>query len=345
MQSQARRVTELGRKQGWKPSTPALYAHGQGQTAGRGETSRGKAPLPTDQEALEAAPGAGAAEEGRAQAAGGDLEASPPERPPPQPSPHTGPHGASWHRTLTGPMLMHLEKRSSAAMCSYSLWTARWRRLALWWRSYRLSNAAGARSSAQHSPGALPTPPSPRPSPTSRVETRPGHSRAVTGTGPAQKTRAGHAGAGVRTLKPPGFPQGDGPRPGPWTQGTERAPRPAAPTPLRDPSLRLAPGARTALALDVKHNGCPPTPVTTGPKQRGVRKGRRLGHSARAARHPAQAPTIHHAEQPAVRRVQLVGGHAAPVRRPVDAGVVLHVELLGGSTSASCSPASSPGMP
>lgn len=49
---------------------------------------------------------------------------------------------------LTGPMLMHLEKRSSATMCSYSLWTAHCRRLVLWWRSYRLHKAEGMRVSA-----------------------------------------------------------------------------------------------------------------------------------------------------------------------------------------------------
>lgn len=35
-------------------------------------------------------------------------------------------------------MLMHLVKRSSAAMCSYSIWMAHFRRLVLWKRSYRL---------------------------------------------------------------------------------------------------------------------------------------------------------------------------------------------------------------
>lgn len=64
-------------------------------------------------------------------------------------------HGATG--ALTGPMLRHLEKRSSAAMCSYSFCTARRRRLVLWWRSYRLRNAAGVRS-AQDGPWALPYP-------------------------------------------------------------------------------------------------------------------------------------------------------------------------------------------
>lgn len=45
-------------------------------------------------------------------------------------------------------MLIHLEKRSSATMCSYSLWTAHCRRLVLWWRSYRLHKAEGMRVSA-----------------------------------------------------------------------------------------------------------------------------------------------------------------------------------------------------
>jgi hypothetical protein len=37
---------------------------------------------------------------------------------------------------LTGPMLMHLVKRSSACMWSYSSLTALPRRLLLWWASY-----------------------------------------------------------------------------------------------------------------------------------------------------------------------------------------------------------------
>lgn len=71
------------------------------------------------------------------------------------------PHGGYRHRAvgaLTGPMLMHLEKRSSATMCSYSFWMARCRRLVLWWRSYRLSNAAGGEviSTGQHLSPSLP---------------------------------------------------------------------------------------------------------------------------------------------------------------------------------------------
>lgn len=46
-------------------------------------------------------------------------------------------------------------------------------------------------------------------------------------------------------------------------------------------------------------------------------------------------PTVYYVEQPAVRRVQIVRGHAVPVRGPVDAAVVLQVELLqAGSASA-----------
>lgn len=87
----------------------------------------------------------------------------PPEGLPPQLLPlHSG-------EALTGPMLRHLEKRSSAAMCSYSFWTARCRRLELWWRSYRLRNAAGVRSSAQDGPWALPYPVRPLTLPDIRV--------------------------------------------------------------------------------------------------------------------------------------------------------------------------------
>ena len=46
-------------------------------------------------------------------------------------------------------------------------------------------------------------------------------------------------------------------------------------------------------------------------------------------------PTVYYVEQPAVWRVQIVRGHAVPVRGPVDAAVVLQVELLrAGSASA-----------
>ena len=49
-------------------------------------------------------------------------------------------------------------------------------------------------------------------------------------------------------------------------------------------------------------------------------------------------PTVHEVEQPAVRRVQIVRGHAVPVRGPVDAAVVLHVELLQacGTSAPTC---------
>lgn len=56
----------------------------------------------------------------------------------------------------------------------------------------------------------------------------------------------------------------------------------------------------------------------------------RRGHwSSRQGQLTGKTPTVHHTEQPAVRRVQVVGGHIVPLRRPVYAGVVLHVELLG----------------
>lgn len=43
-------------------------------------------------------------------------------------------------------MLMHLVKQSSAAMCSYSIWTAHFRRLVLWKRSYRLRSPVGEKT-------------------------------------------------------------------------------------------------------------------------------------------------------------------------------------------------------
>lgn len=59
--------------------------------------------------------------------------------------------------SLTGPMLMYLEKQSSATMCSYSFWMARSRKLVLWWPSYRLSNTVGSQG-CQHraAPGVFP---------------------------------------------------------------------------------------------------------------------------------------------------------------------------------------------
>lgn len=48
--------------------------------------------------------------------------------------------------TLTGPMLMHLVKQSSATMCSYSIRMARCRRLVLWKRSYRLRIPEGEKA-------------------------------------------------------------------------------------------------------------------------------------------------------------------------------------------------------
>lgn len=61
--------------------------------------------------------------------------------------PHSAPQTQAQtpgRRTGSGPMPVHLVKRSSAAMCSYSFWVARCRRLVLWWHSYKLRMAAGA---------------------------------------------------------------------------------------------------------------------------------------------------------------------------------------------------------
>lgn len=70
------------------------------------------------------------------------------------------------------------------------------------------------------------------------------------------------------------------------------------------------------------HFRCPPTPGSQ-PAWEGSTRG---------------IPTVHYVEQPAVRRVQIVRVHAVPVRRPVDAAVVLQVELLqaGGTSAWTC---------
>lgn len=45
---------------------------------------------------------------------------------------------------------------------------------------------------------------------------------------------------------------------------------------------------------------------------------------------PPEAPTIHHMQQPAVWRVQLIGGHVVPLCWPIDAGIIVHIEFLKG---------------
>lgn len=45
---------------------------------------------------------------------------------------------------------------------------------------------------------------------------------------------------------------------------------------------------------------------------------------------PQEAPTIHHMQQPAVWRVQVIGAHVVLLCWPIDAGIVLHIELLKG---------------
>lgn len=51
---------------------------------------------------------------------------------------------------------------------------------------------------------------------------------------------------------------------------------------------------------------------------------------------PQQAPTIHHMQQPAVWRVQLIGAHVVPLCWPIDAGIILHIELLKGRGIPEC---------
>lgn len=89
-------------------------------------------------------------------------------------------------------------------------------------------------------------------------------------------------------------------------------PAPVVPTGPQHRMVRRAEGDPLRGSVPSYHFRCPPTP--------GAQPAR--GGGARGI------PTVHEVEQPAVRRVQIVRGHAVPVRGPVDAAVVLHVELL-----------------
>lgn len=161
---------------------------------------------------------------------------------------------------LTGPMLIHLEKRSSATMCSYSLWTAHCRRLVLWWRSYRLHKAAGMRVSAgtghreecqpQPGPGTLDGQPHLQPTPalsasvsscaTAPLPPRPGHRGS-----PAVSAPTDGAGPGTEGR------QWLGPPPGEVTQG----PGPGGPALLPQ---RQTTGPSKALSSESCHLGAPP---------------------------------------------------------------------------------------
>lgn len=50
---------------------------------------------------------------------------------------------------ITGPMLIHLVKRSSAWMCSYSSLTAFPLSMVLWWASYTFNTTAGQQEQSQ----------------------------------------------------------------------------------------------------------------------------------------------------------------------------------------------------
>lgn len=45
---------------------------------------------------------------------------------------------------------------------------------------------------------------------------------------------------------------------------------------------------------------------------------------------PQEALTIRHTQQPAVWRVHVIRGHVVPLCWPIDAGIILHIELLKG---------------
>lgn len=332
----------------------------------------------------------------------GDRRPHPKEGPhlgePPPPAPQTQaqtPRASA----LTGPMLMHLVKRSSAAMCSCSFWVARCRRLVLWWRSYKLRMAAGRGRGVvngsrreerwlYHSRQPRPPPaclgncvlalhaPPQHPAVNERTCAGGTSRRAgggeqtgvwaqgggggTSGRGGEQRSEGEHSACSHSTTRrrPALSGQKDPWEPGlDWPLGTAPSvPQRRHPRPLKalgSESSVQEPESQAGL-LDM--SCARPAPVVpTGPQYRMVRRAE--GDPLRGSvpsydfrcpptpgAQPARGggaggiPTVHEVEQPAVRRVQIVRGHAVPVCGPIDAAVVLHVELLRacGASAQTC---------